>query len=332
MPRKLSQSEKFALSEVNGDSDVYSSYEKPVQLPLTQRLQNYLYNAETGEIMGRTSGSWGRIGVFYLVFYSVLAAMSGVLMWAFLQTLDPRTPRWLLDESLIGTNPGIGFRPIPVESDVGSSLIWYKASDRSNYQYWIDSLIKFLDVYKRPGLTPGRGQNIYNCDYDRPPGRGQVCDVDVKLFDPCTEENHFNYHKSGPCLFLKLNKVYGWIPEYYNDTQNLPRGMPGQLRNYIENVARTNPKQLNTVWVSCEGENPADIENLGDIKYYPKQGFAGYFFPYENSEGYLSPLVAINIPRPRTGILINIKCKAWAKNIKHLRDGSGSVHFEIMVD
>ncbi|KAL1458521.1 hypothetical protein WDU94_008663 [Cyamophila willieti] len=293
MPK--SQSEKFALSEINGHSELYGSYEKKEKLPLGPRILRYLYNGETGEIMGRTPGSWGRIGVFYFVFYSVLAAMSGILMWGFLQTLDPRTPRWLLDESLIGTNPGIGYRPIPIESDVGSSLIWYKASDRSNYQYWIDSLVKFLDVYKRPGLTPGRGQNIYNCDYDRPPGKGQVCDVDVKLFDPCTEENFFNYHKSGPCLFLKLNK-------------------------------------LNTVWVSCEGENPADIENLGNIQYHPNQGFPGYFFPFENSEGYLSPLVAINIPRPRTGILINIKCKAWAKNIKYTKDGSGSVHFEIMVD
>lgn len=62
-------------------------------------------------------------------------------------------------------------------------------------------------MYRKPGLTPGRGQNIYNCDYDRPPGRGQVCDVDVKNWHPCISENNFNYHKSAPCIFLKLNKV-----------------------------------------------------------------------------------------------------------------------------
>lgn len=33
------------------------------------------------------------------------------------------------------------------------------------------------------------------------------------------------------------------------------------------------------------------------------------------------------------GVLINIECKAWAKNIKHDRqDRRGSVHFELMID
>lgn len=33
------------------------------------------------------------------------------------------------------------------------------------------------------------------------------------------------------------------------------------------------------------------------------------------------------------GVLINIECKAWAKNIEHDRqDRRGSVHFELMID
>lgn len=58
--------------------------------------------------------------------------------------------------------------------------------------------------------------------------------------------------------------------------------------------------QLNNVWVSCEGESPADVENIGPIEYYPKPGLPGYFFPYENSEGYLSPLVAVKFLHPRS--------------------------------
>lgn len=57
--------------------------------------------------------------------------------------------------------------------------------------------------------------------------------------------------------------------------------------------------QRNTVWISCEGENPADVEYLGPIAYYPKiQGFPGYYYPYLNSEGYLSPLIAVQFLRP----------------------------------
>jgi sodium/potassium-transporting ATPase subunit beta len=64
--------------------------------------------------------------------------------------------------------------------------------------------------------------------------------------------------------------------------------------------------QLSTIWVSCEGENPADIENVGKIAYYPRRGFPGYYYPYENSEGYLSPLVAVHFERPVREYLLSI--------------------------
>ena len=65
---------------------------------------------------------------------------------------------------------------------------------------------------------------------------------------------------------------------------------------------------MNTIWVSCEGENPADQENVGPVDYLPIRGFPGYFYPYQNSEGYLSPLVAVHFQRPKR------KCIVW-KNI-----------------
>jgi sodium/potassium-transporting ATPase subunit beta len=58
--------------------------------------------------------------------------------------------------------------------------------------------------------------------------------------------------------------------------------------------------QLNTIWVSCEGESPADVENIGPVTYIPGRGFPGYFYPYKNSEGYLSPVMAIHFERPRS--------------------------------
>ncbi|XP_044734640.1 sodium/potassium-transporting ATPase subunit beta-2-like isoform X1 [Chrysoperla carnea] len=303
---------------------------KPVELPFREKFSKFLHDPEENTYFGRTIVSWAKIGLFYLIFYGCLAALVAICMWVFFQTLDPRIPKWQLDESLIGTNPGLGFRPMPVEAAVGSTLIWYKGTKVENYQYWKDSLEKFLKVYKQPGLNPGRGQNIYNCDYDQLPQRGQVCNVDVNSWAPCHVENEFGYHKSSPCIFLKLNKIYGWRPEFYNDTNNLDERMPKALKQYIKTVPS---KELNTIWVSCEGENPADKENIGPVQYYPRQGFPGYFFPYENSEGYLSPLVAVQFTRPIPGILINIECKAWAKNIHHDRhDRLGSVHFELMID
>ncbi|KAJ4443652.1 hypothetical protein ANN_05327 [Periplaneta americana] len=194
---------------------------------------------------------------------------------------------------------GLGFRPTPPDENVESTLIWYKGTDPEQYQFWTKSLEEFLKVYRIPGLTPGRGQNIYNCDYDRPPNENQVCDVDVKNWFPCTQENSFNFHKSAPCIFIKLNKIYDWRPEFYNDTNDLPEKMPKDLKDHIVNQKKINSQLLNTIWISCEGESPADIENVGPIKYIPRQGFPGYFYPYKNSEGYLSPVMAIHFERPR---------------------------------
>lgn len=54
------------------------------------------------------------------------------------------------------------------------------------------------------------------------------------------------------------------------------------------------------IWISCEGENPADIENLGPVQYIPSRGFPGYFYPFMNQKGYMPPLVAINFERPKS--------------------------------
>ena len=93
-------------------------------------------------------------------------------------------------------------------------------------------------------------------------------------------------------------QIYGWRPEYYNDTNSLPEKMPESLKKHIRE--ENSQVERNTVWVSCEGENPADQENIGPVKIIPKRGFPGYYYPYENSEGYLSPLVAVHFERPRS--------------------------------
>ncbi|KAK0088506.1 hypothetical protein PV325_011807 [Microctonus aethiopoides] len=313
--------------------DLVTESMNPYEKPPSQSVKSFIYNPETRAFMGRTFSSWGKIGLFYTIFYGVLAALVAICFWGFFQTIDPRRPKWQLDRSIIGTNPGLGFRPMPSEDNVESTLIWFKGSDRENYKYWVDSLTTFLEDYKKPGNTPDRGTNIKICDYNSLPNPGQVCVVEVRQWDHCTQENYFGYHKSSPCVFLKLNKIFGWRPEFYNTTAGLPDEMPRSLKEHISHLNATDSRQLNTIWVSCEGENPADQEHIGPIHYIPRQGFPGFYYPFENSQGYLSPLVAVHFERPKTGILINVECKAWARNIIHNRhDKLGSVHFELLID
>ncbi|XP_058808799.1 sodium/potassium-transporting ATPase subunit beta-2-like [Phymastichus coffea] len=305
-------------------------YMPPPKLDKWESMRLFLYNSETGQVMGRTGSSWAKILIFYLIFYIVLAAFFGGMLAVFYQTLDNRQPKWQLDASLIGSNPGLGFRPMPPESNVESTLIWYKASDIGNYRHWTNALNVFLEGYNKTGVGAHNQENRMICEYGKPPVQGKVCDVLVADWRPCTRSNSYNYHKSAPCIFLKLNKIFGWLPAFYNDTSTLPKNMPNDLKNHI---ASQKPVERDTIWVSCEGENPADVENIGPINYIPRRGFPGYYFPFKNDPGYLSPLVAVFFEKPKYGVLINIECKAWAKNIIHDRfEKRGSVHFELMID
>jgi len=163
----------------------------------------------------------------------------------------------------------------------------------------------------------------------------------------CTKPEKYGMYHGKPCVIIKLNKIYGWEPEpYYNITEimDLPK-MPRQLKDHIMKVWTKNCKgkgedkeakcpQLRMVWTSCEGETPADTENLGPISYTPIQGFPGYYYPYLNQMHYLSPIIWLQFRNITPGVLILIRCKAWAKNIKHeeLNPRVGGVHFEIMMD
>ncbi|XP_060518777.1 sodium/potassium-transporting ATPase subunit beta-2 isoform X2 [Cylas formicarius] len=293
-----------------------------------------LYDPKDKTVLGRSADSWAKIGLFYLVFYGMLAALVAICMWVFFQTLNPRIPKWQLDRSLIGTNPGLGFRPMP-QNNFESTLIWFQGSNRTNYQPWVDNLLEFLDNYYFPSkIAKGNGQ-IKTCSHSEFPSaeKDEVCEVDVREWGQCNKDEYFDYHRNSPCIFLKLNRIYGWTPEYYLTNEELPVEMPKQLREHILSINNTNMRK--NVWVSCEGETPADKEYIGSITYYPKgvQGFPGYYFPYLNKEGYLSPLVAVRFERPVPGIVINVECRAWAKNIRYSRtDKIGSVHFELLID
>ena len=82
-----------------------------------------------------------KILIFYIIFYAILAAFFVVYFLIFTSTLKEGRPKYELKESLIGTNPGLGFRPMPPESNVESTLVWY---EKQNTDYWIEELDKFL--------------------------------------------------------------------------------------------------------------------------------------------------------------------------------------------
>src|SRR5690349_8069755 len=114
---------------------------------------------------------------------------------------------------------------------------------------------------------------------------------DSENFDSCGKE-HFGFDVGKPCIFLKLNKIMNWHPEFYKTLDELPEAMPESLKNHIKTS-----KDLNVVWVSCEGDRDIDKENLGrEIAYNAlssEQGFHERHFPFTNQPDYKQPFVVV---------------------------------------
>jgi len=309
-----------------------NSFFKPEEkLTTTESIVQFLWNPRTREFCGRTGSSWLKILIFYIIFYLCLAAFWALMLLIFYQTIDQRVPKWQLGESRIGENPGLGFRPRPKEENVESTLIWFKhGGNQESWKHWSDNLYKFVEPYEKANeASADRGAHIDQCENNKTVGVDKFCFFDVKKIDNnCTRGQDFGYQRGNPCVLIKLNRIYNWKPTpYENNDFELDKDIPDAVRQGYAN------RRSDIIYITCEGENAADKENIGPINYYPQQGIDFKYFPFTNQPGYLSPFVFVHFLKPTPGVLINIECKAWAKNIKHDRmDREGSVHFELLID
>jgi len=330
---------------------------KPVERHGFEAVSWFLYDKNTGAIMGRTPKSWGLIIIFYIIYYSCLAAFWALMFAIFWQiSIDVEKPRWTTDSSLIGSSPGMGVRPKQSDKLLGSSMIVYridkedtsgdKEAKISGWKEWEDRAVEFLKDYPtttNKKMTTGFGQDsllkknnkgkfIKGCGIAEAEGGLKATSM-AKGFKP-----NMGFQDGQPCILLKLNKIIDLEPDYYNDTtvetitekvSGLVHEVPASLKHHINGVANKNQ-----VWVDCQGEWPFDTESMGPIEYYPKdRGFSHQFFPYpKKQDGYHSPLVAVKFLNPPIGQLLHIECRAWAHNINYDRmTNIGKAHFELLV-
>ncbi|XP_013412380.1 sodium/potassium-transporting ATPase subunit beta [Lingula anatina] len=287
-----------------------------------ESLRKFLWNPARKEFLGRDGWSWGRIGLFYLIFYSGLAGFFAINLSVFIYTLDKDTPRLSGDSSITTNFPGIGFRPIP---DIRTTLIRFEQGKPSTYKAYVDHIQATLRDYENDRQE---SEQFDSCQSTRP--RDKICKFLVDdLGEECTYRKDFGYDLGKPCILLKINKLFGWEPEMYTPGSDEASG--------IQNSTGVSLTEDN-VQVYCEGENPADRENIGPIVYYPSAGFHKKYFPFTNQEGYRQPIVMAQFTKPQAGRLIQVVCKLVAKNIPNEErqldsmHKEGSVHFELLVD
>ena len=100
-------------------------------------------------------------------------------------------------------------------------------------------------------------------------------------------------------------QIYDWNPKPYKNHTKLPKEAPKQLTEAAKEWEEKFPDRAgHMVWMSCEGENPADVENIGKINYYPQMGIPTYYFPYKNQIGYKSPIMFAHLENPKSKKII----------------------------
>lgn len=293
--------------------------EKPTLKQQFDGFCTFLYNSEDGSVLGRGGKSWGQIGFFYLIYYICLSAFFCGTIAVFYQTIDDNKPKLQGDDSLLKGNPGMGFSPLP---DIETTLIRVAENDDS-VQTYVDALKTILKPYKKAWEqknTSAADCMLSNNKKARTDST-EACPVNyAELTAKCNEANSFGFKDSNPCVLLKLNRIYGWMPQpYAKDAENYPEIMDP----YVEGI----------VPIKCIGENAADNDHMGNVEYYPQAGFPLLYFPYKKQENYLSPLVFARFTNTTKHLGLMIECRAFATNIEvDVQEKRGSVHFELLID
>lgn len=83
--------------------------------------------------------------IFYVIFYAVLAAMFAICMQGLFNTLSDKEPKWQLEKSLIGTNPGLGYRPMSEKETERGSIIQFDSKKPAEKEFWVNLLNEFLE-------------------------------------------------------------------------------------------------------------------------------------------------------------------------------------------
>jgi len=282
-----------------------------------KKFMKNIWDPDRELFLKRTELGWARILLFHLVFFGIVATYAALAFALYLEVyIDKNHPRTQGNDTLLMGWPSLGFRPMP---NFRTTLIRFEQGKPASYKIFSDHIMAYVWQYENMNQQSEAFIDCENlAEQDR--NKDKACRFQINdLGAECVWQQDYGYDEGKPCVLLKLNKIFNWEPELYDHTD-----FPPELGN------RSHSQYIG---VTCEGENPIDQENIGPLSYFPPYGFRRYFYPYRNQEGYHAPLVFVRFEKLTNGVVINVWCKAWARNIQHHRyDDMGSIHFELLVD
>lgn len=166
----------------------------------------FLFNRETGQVMGRSGESWLKIGIFYLIFYGFLAAFFSAMLTVFLKTLenpeDGGAPKLT---QFIENKPGLTY------TDLGATLDVIRnngTTDAVKNQYG-EKISKILNNFKGDKLCEDSATGM--------PDPAKPCAFNTALLGATCGKggNSSNYglNDNKPCVYVRMNKVFNWVPD-----------------------------------------------------------------------------------------------------------------------
>lgn len=266
-------------------------------------LKKFIWNSDTKEFLGRDGASWGKISIFYAIFYAGLGAFFVGMLSIFVHFMPRDKPAYYGTESTMnirGLNPGIGFRP---QIDVEDLLITYNPAvmedERLGHRKYVANLKNFLDAKYAPQSTTE--DSVIKCangnTYEEQLREGKSCEFDHKtLFadTPCTEEKGFGYKGSKPCVLLKMNKIIDWSPQSTN----------GSAVIRCEGAASADRDNIKSISYYSEGHMADKNQAVFDLKYFPFMAQPEYRAPFAWAQFDLTP-----------NTLVNVLCRIYADNV-----------------
>jgi len=333
---------------------------KPVGWDRTgwEAFKYMLFDPDNGTILTRTPLSWLKITVFYLIYYTLLACFWIACLVIFFQTLpeEESGPKWQQDWGLIGKNPGLGLRPRNTDERIDSQMFVLKGGDtninpshpdgegdlNADYAERVNNFFKMYDKKLAP--------EVPNPDDPTKPLFKGYQKFDYKTVLGTCGGFPYGYvgEKVKPCIFFKLNNIWGWDPKpvQCGDPKEIAEDgepfdfCPPTLKTHMASASAREAKGEN-IWIDCNGRNAADQEAVeGRLSYYPaSRAIPISYFPYlgqrnqvDKDIGYQSPLVAIQVEPKEPGQLVHMECRAYYRGVKHdKKDKLGLVQFEVQV-
>lgn len=269
------------------------------------------YDSETGELLGRTMSSWGKIIIFYLAYFSFLTG----LFIASLQIMQK--PLNNLEKPLLNTRlniPGLNMFPkfdlnqkeqkdrLKDNDDV--EFLWEKGTKdgKRGWGYYQQKTKEVLDLYS---AEPDEAENVET--------------FSTSELGSCSTGN-YGWDTDEPCIFIRLNRVIDWEPVGLFKTDEETAFKAASLKNAM--VA-------DAVYIRCAAgpvglDKEIEPENVPEFEYFGGVGSDGLlekkYFPYKGNKkqpGYQSPIVAVKISniseKRKEGY--QITCEAFARNI-----------------